>query len=201
MSNYDQEFSYKVTSAPSVEPVTVSEVKTHTRISGSDQDDMIEKWIKSGRELAESYQRRAFITQTIEVSFDGFPLVPLLLPRSPVQEVTEMKYYETDNTENIIYSSTSPVGTEGNYYIDTDSKPARVTLAYGYTWPATTIREINSFKITYTAGYGDAADDVPENIKDAILLYCDWRYENRAAETNAVPEQFYNLLDMQRIFL
>ncbi len=199
--SYQEQFSLRITTGPSVEPVTVSEVKTHTRISGSDQDTLIAKWIKSGRELAESYQRRAFVEQTIEVSFDDFPLVPFHLPRGRVIEVQSIKYYTTDNTEVEVYNSTSPVGTESNYLIDTKSEPARITLAYGITWPATVLRDINSFKVTYTAGYGTDADDVPENVKDAILLYCDWRYENRSAETNAVPEQFHNLLDNGRLFL
>lgn len=199
--SYCNKFSFKVTTAPSIEPVTVEEVKTHTRVSGSDQDALIAKWIKSGRELAEAYQRRAFIEQIIEVSYDGFPLVPFSLPRSNVIQVQTIKYYQTDNTAVTVYSSTAPVGTESNYLIDTDSEPARITLAYGYTWPAAVLRDINSFKIIYKAGYGATAASVPENIKDAIMLYCDWRYENRAAETNAVPEQFYNLLDPQRIFL
>ena len=198
---YQDNFSFKVTSQPAVEPVTASEVKTHTRISGSDQDTLIAKWIKSGRELAEAYQRRAYIEQTIEVSFDDFPLVPFHLPRSRVMQVLSIKYYTTDNTEVVVYNSTAPVGTESNYLIDTDSEPSRITLAFGKTWPSTVLRDINSFKVTYKAGYGATAASVPENVKDAIMLYCDWRYENRAAETNAVPEQFWNLLDSNRIFL
>ena len=194
-------FSVKVTTPPATEPVTVAEVKTHTRISGSDQDALIAKWIKSGRELAESFQRRAYISQTIEVSYDCFPIIPFSLPRSPVIELKEIKYYSLDNTETIVYDADSPVGTEDNYLIDTDSEPARITLAYGCSFPSSVLREINSFKVVYTAGYGSDADNVPENVKDAIMLYVGWRYENRAAETNAVPEQFYNLLDSERLFL
>jgi len=198
--NYNTDFVLRVTTAPASEPVTVDEVKTHSRISGTDQDTQIAKWIKSGRELAEQYQRRAYTTQTIELSFDKFPLTPFCLPRSPISEVTEMKYYETDNTEVVVYNSSVPVDTNDNYLIDVDSEPARITMAYGYTFPTSVLREINSFKVTYIAGK-DSADDVEENVKDAIMLYCDWRYENRAAETNEVPEQFWSLLDMGRIYL
>lgn len=199
--SYCNKYSFRVTTPPTVEPVTVDEVKTHTRVSGTDQDLQIAKWIKSGRELAESYQRRAYIEQVIEVSFDGFPLVPLYLPRSRVMTVQTLKYYLSDNTEVVAYNSTAPVGTESNYLVDTDSEPARITLAFGCSFPTAILRDINAFKVTYKAGYGATAASVPENVKDAILLYCDWRYENRSAETNAVPEQFYNLLDPQRIFL
>ena len=197
----ESDFSFRVTTAPSIEPVTVDEVKLHTRISGTDQDTLIAKWIKSGRELAESYQRRAFIEQIIEVSYDRFPPVPFCLPRSPVIEVQTIKYYDTANTAVTVYSKTAPVGTESNYLVDVDSIPARITLAFGCSFPSAILRDINAFKVIYKAGYGATAASVPENIKDAIMLYCDWRYENRSAETNAVPEQFYNLLDPQRIFL
>jgi len=199
--NYDNRFSIKIKTEPAIEPVSVEEVKIHSRISGSDQDSQIAKWIKSARTLAEIYQRRAYIAQTIELSFDSFPLTPFCLPRSPISEVTEIKYYDVNNLEVIVYNTSSPVGTEDNYLIDIDSEPARIMMAYGCAFPTVLLRGISAFKVTYTAGYGETASTTPENVKDAIMLYCDWRFENRSAETNEVPEQFYNLLDIGRIYL
>jgi uncharacterized phiE125 gp8 family phage protein len=49
-----------------------------------------------------------------------------------------------------------------------------------------------SLRVEYVAGYGDDPSDVPEPLRDAILLYVAWSYENRAAETE-VPSAFFNL--------
>jgi uncharacterized phiE125 gp8 family phage protein len=183
----------KLITAPAVEPVTTDEVKLHTRIDGNTETTLLSSWITSARILAEQYQRRAYITQTWELILDGWPGMPISIPRSPVQSVTSLKYYDTANTETSWDLS--------NLLIVTDTEPGRITLAYGITYPSTTLREMNSVVIRYVAGYGDAASDVPENVKDAIHLYCAYRYENRTAEIESVPVQFYDLLRPERVYL
>lgn len=194
-------FIIRVRNPPALEPVTVEEVKTHTRVNGTDQDSVIAQWIRTGREIAEVYQRRAYVEQTLELSLDSFASSPIRLPRSPVMEVKQIKYYTVDNTEVVIYDADSPVGTEDQYLVDLDSEPARILPAHGYTWPVAALRELNAVKVVYTAGYGPTVDSTPGRVKDAIMLYCAWRFENRVAETNTVPHQFYALLDQDRMYL
>lgn len=172
------------------EPVTTANVKLYTRVSHDAEDDLIDTWIKAGRILAEDYQKRAYITQTWQLAFDFFPPVPFCIPRAPLISVTSLKYYDTDNSETT-YSA-------DNYFVDAESKPGRITLGYGISWPAETLRSINAVKILYTAGYG-AADDVPTTVKDAIYLYCAYRYENRTAEDGSAPSQFFDLLKPEKI--
>lgn len=184
--------SIKIITAPTVEPVTVAEVKLHAHIDHDVEDTVLTTWIKTARGLAEDYQRRSFITQTIELTYDDYPDVPLLLPRAPVQSVTSIKIYDTDNVETSL--------TLNNFIIDLDSQPARIDLGYLKSWPTTMLRPIAGVKIRYVAGYGDAAMSVPANVKDAIMLYCTYRNENRAGEIEA-PKQFYDLLRHDRIHL
>jgi len=203
---------YLVT-APTVEPVTAAEVKLHTRIDLSTEDALIESWIKSARKLAEDYQRRAFITQTLEIVLDKFPGDVIKIPHPPLQQVLQISYFDYLNAETILYythlqdetTSTTPepdpsIGT-GNFIIDTRSEPGRVSLGYGVTWPTDTLRPIDAVRIKYLAGYGDTAASVPETVKDAIMLYCAYRYENRTAESGSAPKQFYDLLAPDRIQL
>ena len=184
--------SIYVTSEPAVEPLTTSEVKTAARIDYDAEDTIVASWIKSGRALAESVVNMAFITQTLRLAFDGWPAAPFYLPRPPLQSVTSFKYYGTDNTE---YSLTS--GTD--FYSEIYKKPGRIDLVYGTTWPTTTLREMDSVVITYVAGFGAAATAVPEWAKDAIILYCTYRHENRAGEIDKIPEAFFNILRPHRI--
>lgn len=61
-----------------------------------------------------------------------------------------------------------------------ENVPGRVKLRSGYNWP--THRNFSSFWVEYTAGYGDAASDVPEPLKTGILQLIAHFYENREAE-------------------
>jgi len=182
----------KVYSAPAIEPVTVAQVKLSAHISHAVEDTLIEAWIKSGRELAEGYQRRAYITQTIDLSLDSWPCDPFFVPRSPLQTVTHIKYYDTDGTEYTVSAA--------DYYVDTAGEPGRIGLTYGTTWPTTVLRPINGISVRFVAGYGLTAATVPQNVIDAILLYCTFRNENRAGEIQEIPASFYGLLRHDRIY-
>lgn len=185
----------RVVTGPTVEPVETYDVKTYTHVSHSVEDSLIAAWIKTARQLAEDYQGRAYIEQTLELSFDAFPDMPIYLPRAPLQSVTSIKYTDYEGSETTLYES----GTEDMFIIDTAGEPGRIDLAWGESWPAVTLRSIDAVHVRYVAGYGDAATDVPGFVRDAIMLYCGWRYENRAAESGQVPEAFYGLLRADRV--
>lgn len=193
------DFHLKLVEAPTVEPVSADEAKLYARIDHDTEDTIIANWIKTARAEAEKYQRRAFTTQTWEMTYDTFPITPIEITRAPLISVLTIKYFDFENTETTLYNSLVPVGTESNYIVDTDSTPGRIALAFGVSWPTTTLRSINAVKIRYTAGYGAAATDVPAEVKDAIYIYCAWRNENRTAESGEMPEQFYNVLRPSRL--
>lgn len=182
----------KLVTAPAVEILTPDYVKLYTHISHDVEDSIIEGWITHASLEAENFLRQSLINQTWEIVFDSFPRLPLELPRSPLQSVTSIKYYNTANTEATI--------TAAEYFVDSDTKPGRICHTYGYTWPSLTLREINAVKIRYVAGYGAAATAVPQFVKEAVLVYCAFRHENRAAE-NELPKQFYDILRSDRIYL
>ena len=65
------------------------------------------------------------------------------------------------------------------YDLDDKQKPGRVTLKHNQTWPATAKIE-NAVTVTYKAGYGTTAADVPQAIKQAMLLMLTNWFEKRA---------------------
>lgn len=186
------DYRIKVSTAPTSEPVTVDDVKLACHIDHSTEDTLITGWIKTARELAEGYTRRAFMQQTIRLTYDEFPETPILLPRAPAVSLTSIAYYDTDNTAAMISAS--------DLITDFDSEPAQIELAYGIDWPSVVLRPMSSVKIEYVAGYGSSAVNVPQRFKDAILLWCTWRNENRTAEVSA-PEQFWSLLRPDRLMV
>jgi uncharacterized phiE125 gp8 family phage protein len=192
----------RVVTPPTVEPVSIADVKMHSHISHSEEDALIQSWIRSGRELAESYQRRAYCTQTLELSFDGYPEMPLSLPRGPLQSLVSVECTDYQGVTTTLYDS-APGGDTSMFTVDVSGEPGRIDLAYGEYWPSTVLRSINSVRVQFVAGYGDTVADVPENVKDAILIYCTYRYDNRAGqafvyEVKSIPEAFYTLLRHDR---
>ena len=180
----------KSISQSSIEPVTLSEALTQCRADAGIEDNWFMDKIKAGRIKAEEYQRRSYISQEWELSFDSFPSGEILLPRSPVISVESVKYIDSENTEHEISLQ--------DLIIDTDNQPARILTLNN--WPTVTLRKINSVKIRYVAGYGETGDSVPETVKDAILLYVSHHWNNRAGEVD-LPKSFYDLLKPNRLYL
>ena len=150
-----------LSSAPTTEPITVQEVKDHSRISVSADDATIQRYIKFARTQLENALGSAFVTQTWTLYLDTFPASEFLLPRAPLQSVTSIKYTDEDSNQSAVSSD--------DYLVDSDSKPGRVTLKSGKAWPATTLQENNAIEIIFVAGYG-ARSAVPEPIRQALLL-------------------------------
>jgi phage conserved hypothetical protein, phiE125 gp8 family len=163
----------KLSAPPAIEPITLTEAKAHLRVDFSDDDDLISGLIKTAREYAEGYQNRALCTQTWELWLDSWPSESYIkIPLPPLQSITSIKYYDSTNTEATM--------ADTDYQVDVKSEPGRVALAYSESWPAATLRPINGICITFNAGYGNAGD-VPQRMKQAMLLLVGHWYEHREA--------------------
>jgi uncharacterized phiE125 gp8 family phage protein len=187
--------TWRVVSGPVIEPVTLAEARLHLRVDTTDEDVLIAALIRTARELAEARTRRALVTQTIEALFPAFPCGPLELPRPPLQAVTWVRYYDTTDVEFTVSAAT--------YSVDTASLLGRVVLRDGQSWPATTLRPLHGVIVRYTAGYGDGAGDVPERIRQWMLLTVGELYARREYATPGaalVPNPLVDgLLDEYRI--
>ena len=160
-----------VVTAPSVEPVTLAEAKAHLRVDGTDEDTVISGLIVAAREVCEPKARRAFVTQTLKMSFDEWPEDDYFrLLRPPLASVTHVKYYDSAGVLQTMSAS--------DYVVDVAVQPGRVYLEYGKSWPTATLRPGLPIEITYVAGYGAAAA-VPQRYKQAICLLVGHWYENR----------------------
>jgi uncharacterized phiE125 gp8 family phage protein len=178
-----------VTIAPTSEPITVAETKLFARIDGSDEDTLIEGFIQGVREATETYLGRALMTQTIRMVMDWWPGEMVELPQPPLISVTSIQTIDEDDTATTYDSD--------NYFVITEAIPGRIVIKQGASVPENTDRYYAGFRITYQAGYGDA-DDVPQQIKEAMKLWATAVYENRAITTEPPPEA-RNLLNLYRV--
>lgn len=184
--------AWKVTTAPATEVWTLSEVKNYLKVDTSADDTLITTLLQSAREVAERYLNQALITQTITEKLDRLSKPTIYLSVSPVISVSSFQYADSQNTTQT-YNS-------GNYIVDTFEKPARLSLAYGKTWP-TLYGNINDVTITYTAGYGATAASVPMQIRQAILMMIADSYDNREDYVKKLPTASEYLLDQYRVQL
>jgi uncharacterized phiE125 gp8 family phage protein len=164
-----------LTTAPLTEPVSLDDAKLHLRVDIDTDDTLINALIIAARQHIENVLNRSLITQTWDLWLDEFPGDDYIeLPKPPLSSVSSLKYYDT--------SDTVATWAAANYFVDTKSEPGRLCLAYGITWPTTTLRDFNGVDITFVAGYG-AATAVPKPIKQAMLLLIGHLYEHREAVT------------------
>ena len=138
---------YTVTVDSTVEPVAVADFKDAISAEGSFDEGRFEDILKAARQYAEEYTRRTFIEKTIQMRLDAWPtsniIYPVLPPLLNVQSVTIDGVAATGYTalkDRLVFSTSKSV-----------SAPA------------------GGIAVTYTAGYGATAADVPQPIKEAII--------------------------------
>ena len=183
-----------LTTAAAKAAVTRDKIRTHLRVTATEDDDLIDTLVAAATARAELVTNRQLITATYTLTLDKFPTV-IHLPRAPLQSVTHVKYYDTAGVQQTWSSA--------EYAVDTDTHPGRLAPAYGYTWP-THRQMMNAIEVEYIAGYGDDPGDVPEGLRVAVKMLAGHWYENRefAAEATLreVPGAVNALLWQHRIF-
>jgi uncharacterized phiE125 gp8 family phage protein len=176
---------FKLIEAASEEPVTVAELRTHLRITSTEQDTMLLALIKTARLWAEDFLRFQIVSATWEKYFDAFPLSgrEIWLQKSPVSAVTYIHYLNSSGVETTWSSD--------EWTADYNSTPCRVYEKYGYTYPTPQATQ-NSVWVRFVAGYASAAD-VPEIYKQGIKMKAGTLYEN---PTDEVTGTQVNKLDL-----
>ena len=135
--------SLTVTTPPTVDPISVDDVKCNLGIEGHDDDSQIASRIDAVRDAAEGVLWSALLTQTLTLKIDcGFPSC-IVLPRAPLQSVTSITYIDQNG-------DTQTLATD-QYTVDTDSKPGRIVPAYNVTWPSTRY-VIQAVTVEFVAG-------------------------------------------------
>lgn len=175
----------KQVTAPQNALLSLTEVKAHCRIDGSDHDDVLATLILAVTSYLDGYDGslgRALITQEWSLQFQGvYSRVQLGL--GPFQQITSITYIDKEGVAQTVDSSI--------YRVDDADLTPYLELCSGTMWPSTH-EDDDTFTVTWQCGYGLTSDDVPAAIKQAALLLIGHWFEHREAviigqNTNALP--------------
>ena len=198
-------------SQPAETPVSATEAKDYLRIDNSLEDSRIATMIGSATRMLEEYLSIRFITQSVDIFMDRFPLssrslwfdgvreIPVsavvtpersvTLPLGNVTEITHFKTFDdsTEFTEDL-----------SNYNLDIIGPRARVGLKLSGVWPQTILRSVNGINFRVKSGWATASA-VPADIKQAVLELVAHMYENRGdQEEMKIPAHIMTIVAHRR---
>jgi uncharacterized phiE125 gp8 family phage protein len=169
--------SVRLITPPADMPVTLTEVKAHCRVDASEDDDLLETYIAVAVGHVEKVIGRSIMEQTWELLLDDFADT-ILLPKGPVQSITSVSYYDTNNVLQTVAAA--------DYSLDNVSDPQWLVKAEDYTWPQVA-EGVNNVIIRFVAGF----ETVPPEIKGAIFFLVNGFYDSRGG---AAPSSLVDAL-------
>lgn len=171
----DVPYTLTLVAAPTVEPVSLSDLKSFCRVDHSDEDDILERAIDAAIEAVQSRLGVQCVTATYDLKLYHFPCGEIELPRPPLQSVSSVKYTDVAAAQQTVSSSL--------YTVDTGSADVRgrVFPAYGQTWPSGSRGHVKGDAVVrFVTGFGATAASVPASIRHQILLVASHLYHTRS---------------------
>lgn len=184
--------SYQVITPPATIPVTLDLVKIHLKLDASDtsQDPYLTLLIESATLSAECYMRRILINTKFRTFRDRFCINT---------DLRKSKLQSLDLYEYVVDGSyiTVPVDL---YYITDEHDYSQILLRDNESYPTNIDNQRQSVKIEFTAGYGTSEDDIPADIKIALVNHIALIYEDRGdCNTTNIPAESKRTYDKYRI--
>jgi len=184
---------YELSTAATGTPISREDVINFIRVINEDDYPLITALVDRATRYVERRIQRQLLTATWKLYLDAFP-DEIFLGKLPVASVSSITYVDLNGDTQTL--------TATEYQTDYAAKdrPGRIKPAYGKTWPSTRSSTYKAVTVTFTAGYGTAAN-VPETIKHALLLLVQHWYDQRAmiAQTQqySVPTSVDSLLAIE----
>ncbi len=179
----------KLIAPPEIEPVSIAEQKSQMKVTYNSEDSLIGGFIMAARQLIENLTGIRMMEQSCQLLLDGFPCSrsddglmhrqnhlhgrQIVFPVAPVSAVSEVRYLDRAGGSHLFPAD--------QYLVDCDSIPGRIILKESASWPHWDLAAAQSVVISFTAGYGDEAKDVPEPLRLAVKLLAAHYFNNREA--------------------
>lgn len=190
MTNDPTYTAYAISDRSAELPVSLELIRMHLRNEDLRVDDaLVRALILSATQNIEAQYGLALLEQTVVQTHNAFPAssdTPMLLRIAPLLSVTSIAYIDAAGATQTWNASQYTSGRFNN--------TAFIVPKIGYSWPSGLAKMPNAVTITYDAGYGTKSENIPEPIKQAILLNVGWLYENREDPTATLSRASDHLL-------
>lgn len=169
--------SLTLITGPAVEPLSLAEAKLHLRVDDdlTEDDAYIAGLITVARQYLDgpnSWLGRCLVNQTWRLDLCEFDDC-VKLPLPPLQSVTHIKYYDTDDVLQTLSTDVYEVLTSATTY-------GSVHRLDSQSWPTSISADKKKpIQITFVAGFGADWNAVPVTIRHAMLMLIGHWYESR----------------------
>jgi uncharacterized phiE125 gp8 family phage protein len=159
---------------PTALPLSVADAKAHLRVETPDEDGYIEGLLKAAIAHVEAGTGVALISQTWRVYLDEWPDDCLVeLPLHPVRSILAVTVFDAEG---------APQALDANLWrLDAVSRPARLV----FRAPPDPGLAPNGIEIDLRAGFGDTGNEVPDQLRRAVLLLVAHWHELRGSAPDA----------------
>lgn len=178
-----QPINYILVSEIGSELLTLSDIKTHLRLDGSDYDSILTPLIKTSRQIGENITGRDFIEKEWKTYLDAFPISNcegIELRKSKLKSITSIQYYDENNVLQTLSAS--------DYYITEEADYSSIFLKCDKSFPRTYCRK-QAVIITFRTHY----PNFPQDLEQAMLSVCSYLFENTGDCINDGNSQFKSL--------
>ena len=163
----------QLVTAPTVEPVALSEAKANLRVDHSDDDTLITACRDAARVYTEKILGKSLLSQVRKVTYEAnhIPNNGIVnIPFGPLISIDSVKYYNSSDVLTTVSTDDYTTDLLGDR-LKFDDLPNLEDRP-------------NALEINYTAGYGTASTDVPTPIIQAVKFLTNHLYEQRVPVIN-----------------
>ena len=151
------------------EPVSLVEAKAFLKIDDTAEDGLIRTLIAAARLHVEGVTGRALLAQSWRLVLDNWPVTRMIkLPVTPLMSVTAI-------------SAIDPSGASHEVGLEQFQSDRERLLLPRRIAGMPSLQAYQGIEIDYVAGYGSAADEVPADLRQAVLLLIAHWHEHRDA--------------------
>ena len=167
--------------APTWEPVTLTQAKRHVQITSDDHqfDGELSALITAAREQFEHETGIICADSAWSFTCDEGPECSFDIHARPIQSIASITYYDTASAQQTLASSV--------YRLDASFATPQIGLRYNQSWPSSRGHD-GDIVVTFQAGYASQAA-VPGRVMQTILLLIGhWFDQRNAANTSGHKE-------------
>lgn len=167
--------------------ISTADLKTHLRVTHSDEDALIGAYRTAACQFVEAYCNTRLTESTVEFYASGFAAI-IELPLAPIVRVNSVKYSTAKGAALSTLSSSE-------YYSEINRKPAVIKFI---TSPSVDSEDPTPVVISADVGQGTTPEALIQAVRFLVGHYYEHRQAAEAATIKEIPIGIFSLLEPYR---